>query len=57
LQGLIMSSLDRLPVVGDTIAIEPHRYTVKKMKKNEIISVVVEYMPYPNTGSDPEISE
>jgi magnesium and cobalt exporter, CNNM family len=43
LQGLIMSNLDRLPVVGDTFVIEPHRFTVKKMKRNEILSVFVEY--------------
>ena len=45
LQGLIMSKLDHLPVVGDTLSIAPHRFTVKKMKKNEILSVVVEYIP------------
>ena len=43
LQGLIMSNLDRLPVVGDTLKIKPHQFTVKKMKRNEIISVFVEY--------------
>ncbi len=43
LQGLIMSNLDRLPVVGDTLKIKPHQFTVKKMKRNEILSVFVEY--------------
>lgn len=45
LQGLIMSNLDRLPVVGDTLKIKPHRFTVKIMRRNEIISVFVEYDP------------
>jgi len=45
LQGLIMSNLDRLPVVGDTLKIKPHRFTVKKMKGNEIMSVFIEYNP------------
>ncbi|MBT4088458.1 MAG: HlyC/CorC family transporter [Deltaproteobacteria bacterium] len=43
LQGLIMSNLDRLPVVGDTLKIKPHQFTVKTMKRNEIMSVFVEY--------------
>lgn len=43
LQGLIMSNLDRLPIVGDTLKIKPHQFTVKKMKRNEIMSVFVEY--------------
>ncbi len=43
LQGLIMSNLDRLPVVGDTLRINPHRFTVMKMRRNEILSVSVEY--------------
>lgn len=43
LQGLIMSKLDRLPVVGDTLTIVPHRFKVKKMRRNEILSVAVEY--------------
>jgi putative hemolysin len=45
LQGLIMSHLGRLPVVGDTLTVKAHRLTVRKMKQNEILSVVVEYTP------------
>ncbi len=45
LQGLIMSKLNRLPVVGDNLYINPHRFTVSKMRKNQILSVVVEYEP------------
>lgn len=45
LQGLIMSKLDRLPVKGDSLFVEPHQFTVLKMKQNEISSVVVEYKP------------
>lgn len=42
LQGLIMSKLDRLPVVGDQLYIKPHQFTVSKMRKNQILSVLVE---------------
>lgn len=45
LQGLIMSKLDRLPVAGDSLFIDPHQFRVSKMRKNEILSVVVEYAP------------
>ena len=45
LQGLIMSNLDQLPVSGDIVHVHPHRFTVMKMKKNEIITVIVEYIP------------
>ncbi len=45
LQGLIMSKLDRLPVKGDTLSVDPHSFTVLKMKQNEILSVLVEYKP------------
>ncbi|MBU3915534.1 hemolysin family protein [bacterium] len=45
LQGLIMSKLDRLPVKGDMLFVEPHSFTVLKMKQNEILSVLVEYKP------------
>ncbi len=45
LQGLIMSKLNRIPKVGDTVAIEPHRFVVSKMRKNQILTVVVEYDP------------
>lgn len=43
LQGLIMSKLNRLPVVGDSLYIPPHQFTVSKMRKNQILSVVVEH--------------
>lgn len=45
LQGLIMSKLDRLPEVGDTLGVNSHQLTVMKMKQNEIISVIIEYNP------------
>ncbi|MFH2130952.1 MAG: hemolysin family protein [bacterium] len=54
LQGLIMSNLDRLPVVGDTLKINQHRFTVNKMKRNEIMSVFVEYKPVENIQPDHE---
>ena len=45
LQGLIMSKLDRLPTVGDVLYIKPHQFTVSKMRKNQILTVVVESLP------------
>jgi len=45
LQGLVMSYLERVPVVGDSLVVEPHRFTVIKMKGNEILSVLLEYIP------------
>jgi CBS domain containing-hemolysin-like protein len=45
LQGLIMSKLDRLPVVGDQLYIKPHQFTVSKMRKNQIQTVLVENIP------------
>ncbi|MBU2514371.1 hemolysin family protein [bacterium] len=56
LQGLIMSKLNRLPVVGDSLYIDPHRFTVSKMRKNQILSVVVEYNPV-DTADESELSE
>jgi magnesium and cobalt exporter, CNNM family len=44
-QGLIMSNLNRLPVVGDSLCIIPHQFTVSKMRKNQILTVVLEYLP------------
>ncbi len=44
-QGLIMSNLNRLPVVGDLLNITPHQFTVSKMRKNQILTVVLEYLP------------
>lgn len=57
LQGLIMSKLDRLPIVGDTLYNNPHQFTVSKMRKNEIISVVVEYLPDDETEESNNHSE
>ncbi|MCP4756171.1 MAG: HlyC/CorC family transporter [Proteobacteria bacterium] len=54
LQGLIMSALDRLPVVGDSLFINPHQFVVKKMKQNEIISVIVEYTPKEDPADNEE---
>lgn len=45
IQGLIMSRLGRIPVVGDNLRLKQHILTVKTMKKNEIISVIVEFLP------------
>jgi len=45
LQGLVMSYLERVPAVGDSLLVEPHRFTVKKMAGNEILSVLLEYIP------------
>lgn len=42
LQGLIMSNLDRVPKVGDVLTIAPHQFTVSKMRKNQILTVLVE---------------
>ncbi len=42
-QGLIMSSLERLPKTGDLVKIGEHCLTVMKMRQNEIISVMIEY--------------
>jgi len=56
LQGLIMSKLERLPVVGDVLYVNPHQLTVMKMKQNEIISVTVEYLPKEEQEETQEIS-
>ena len=45
LQGLIMSYLERIPAVGDFLFVNPHRYEVISMEKNEITSVMVTYRP------------
>ncbi len=45
LQGLIMSYLKRIPAVGDFLFVNPHRYEVISMDKNEITSVLVDYCP------------
>jgi len=45
LQGLIMSKLERMPVLGDQVQVGPHKFTVVKMNRNEVVSVVLEYMP------------
>lgn len=52
LQGLIMSKLDRLPVVGDVLNINPHRFTVSKMRKNQILTVLVENIPQEKDDSE-----
>jgi putative hemolysin len=46
LQGLIMSNLERIPLIGDSLFIDPHRYEVVSMKKNEVTSVIIEYQPH-----------
>ncbi|MDX2470261.1 MAG: hemolysin family protein [SAR324 cluster bacterium] len=43
IQGLIMSSLERLPKTGDLLKVGEHLLTVMKMRQNEIISVMIEY--------------
>lgn len=52
LQGLIMSKLDRLPVIGDVLNINPHRFTVSKMWKNQILTVLVENIPQEEEDSE-----
>ncbi|OGG96185.1 MAG: hypothetical protein A2527_04600 [Candidatus Lambdaproteobacteria bacterium RIFOXYD2_FULL_50_16] len=44
-QGLIMSTLDCLPETGDQVTVGHHKFTVMKMKKNEIVSIMLEYLP------------
>ena len=56
LQGMIMSKLERLPVVGDVLYVNPHQLTVMKMKQNEIISVVVEFHPREEQDQTQEIN-
>ena len=56
LQGLIMSKLERLPVVGDVLFVNPHQLTVMKMQQNEIISVIVEYQPKEEQDQTQEIN-
>jgi len=45
LQGLIMSNLDRLPALGDQVQVGAHKFTVMKMNKNVITTVLLEYLP------------
>ncbi|MDT8446824.1 MAG: hemolysin family protein [bacterium] len=45
LQGMIMSRLDHVPALGDQVHEGPHKFTVIKMNKNEILSVLIEYLP------------
>ncbi len=52
LQGLIMSKLDRLPIIGDVLNINPHRFTVSKMRKNQILTVLVENIPQEKDDSE-----
>ncbi len=52
LQGLIMSKLDRLPVVGDVLNIKSHRFTVAKMRKNQILTVLVKSIPQEDDESE-----
>ncbi len=47
LQGLIMHHLSRLPHTGDSLVVGDHRLTVMKMQKNEILSVMIEYLVLP----------
>ena len=57
LQGLIMSCLERLPAVGDFLFVNPHRYEVISMDKNEITSVMVEYCPKKDSHKKDEIHQ
>jgi len=52
LQGLIMSNLDRLPTAGDNLTVGSHRFTVKKMKRNEILTVSILYEPAPHPAKE-----
>jgi putative hemolysin len=56
LQGLIMSKLERLPIVGDVLYVNPHQLTVMKMRQNEIVSVIVEYQPKDEQDQTQEIN-
>ncbi|MCP4294586.1 MAG: HlyC/CorC family transporter [Proteobacteria bacterium] len=44
LQGLLMSHLERLPVVGDSFQILPNRFTVLQMDHNTVVSVKIDYL-------------
>ncbi len=44
LQGLLMSHLERLPVVGDSFQILPNRFTVLEMDHNTVVSVKIDYL-------------
>ena len=55
LQGLIMSYLERIPQEGDFLFVNPHRYRVISMEKNEITAVLVEYCPQDENGENEEV--
>jgi CBS domain containing-hemolysin-like protein len=44
LQGLLMSYLERIPVVGDSFQIPPNRFTVLQMDHNTVMSVKIDYL-------------
>ena len=44
LQGLLMSHLERIPVVGDSFQIPPNRFTVLQMNHNTVMSVKIDYL-------------
>ena len=48
LQGLIMSHLERIPVVGDSFYLEPHQFTVMQMNKHSVTSAKIVYQPPEN---------
>jgi len=52
LQGLIMSNLDKLPTIGDQVQLGAHKFTVMKMNKNAITSVLLEYLPRLDTNRE-----
>jgi putative hemolysin len=56
LQGLIMSYLERIPVVGDFLFVNPHRFKVINMERNEITSVLVEYSPEEGQEDEEQIT-
>jgi len=52
LQGLIMSHLERIPVVGDSFHLEAYHFTVMQMNKHTVTSAKVVYTPPKNNEED-----